>query len=63
MICCSECEYLALWPDRISVRWPIKRKTLYSCVVHQTDNGTSTMWKKIPKTHPHWCPKYKEGKQ
>ena len=63
MIRCGECEYLGLWPERISVRWPKKHKTFFGCSVHRTDNGTCVMWDKVPKRHPNWCPKYLEVKR
>lgn len=55
MIRCSECTYLGTVKTKST-------KTLYSCPWHRTENGTHVYWTKVPKRHPHWCPKCKEEK-
>ena len=63
MIRCTECEHLMPWSDRVKMPWPKKHKRFFSCVLHRTDNGTCTMWSKLPKTPPRWCKKYLEVKE
>ena len=52
MIRCSECANL--------LPWRFGEKSFCSCSLHRTDNGTRVVWTKVPKRHPHWCPRYKE---
>lgn len=48
MIRCSECKYLE---ER-----HFKHKTFLICTLSKI----LRIWTKVPKTHPHWCPKWKE---
>ena len=50
MIRCSECDGLCCRH--------IQSKAFYHC-----EARPEKLWLKEPKTHPRWCPKYKEGKK
>jgi len=58
MIRCSECTKL----DKI----PLSTKTLYYCFQQrmEKENGIwgCKLWERVPRTHPRWCPLWKESK-